>query len=56
MNVPDLRSPTAQRLPDADLARVISNGKDGMHSFKDSLSEEQVRDLVAYVRFLHHGK
>src|SRR5882724_13429902 len=52
MNVPDLRSPAVQKLPNAELAQVISNGKGGMPSFKGSLSEEQVHSLVAYVRSL----
>ena len=30
MNVPDLRAPVVQKLPDAELAQVISNGKGGM--------------------------
>jgi hypothetical protein len=30
MNVPDLRAPIVQKLPDAELAQVISNGKGGM--------------------------
>ena len=37
MNVPDLRSPAVQKLPDAELAQVISDGKGGMPSFKSSL-------------------
>src|SRR5712671_7334893 len=49
MNVPNLRSPAVQKLPDAELAQVISNGKGGMPSFKDSLSEEQIHSLVSYV-------
>ena len=34
MNVPDLRSPVVQKMPDAQLAQVISNGKGGMLAFK----------------------
>jgi cytochrome c6 len=54
MNVPDLRSPAVKKLPDAQLAQVISNGKGGMPSFKNSLSEEQIRGLVTYIRSLRH--
>jgi len=54
MNVPDLRSPAVQKLPDAQLAQVISNGKGGMPSFKNSLSETQIHGLVTYMRSLHH--
>jgi mono/diheme cytochrome c family protein len=56
MNVPDLRSPEAQKVPDAQLAQIISDGKGGMPSFKGSLSEDQVHSLVAYVRSLRGKK
>ncbi len=56
MNVPDLRSPAVQKLPDAELAKVISNGKGGMPPFKNSLSEEQIYALVAHIRSLHQKK
>ena len=52
MNVPDLRSQAVQKLPDAELAQVISNGKAGMPPFKSSLSEEQIHGLVTYIRSL----
>ncbi len=54
MNVPDLRSPAVQKLSDAQLAQIISNGKGGMPSFKNSLSEAQIHSLVTYIRSLHH--
>jgi mono/diheme cytochrome c family protein len=56
MNVPDLRSQAVQKLSDAELAQVISNGKGGMPPFKSSLSEEQIRSLASYVRSLHQKK
>ncbi len=56
MNVPDLRSPAVQKMPDAQLAQIISDGKGGMPSFKSSLSEDQVHSLVAYVRSLRAKK
>jgi mono/diheme cytochrome c family protein len=56
MNVPDLRSPLVQKMPDAELAQVISNGKGGMPSFKNSLSEGQIHSLVAQIRSLHQKK
>jgi mono/diheme cytochrome c family protein len=54
MNVPDLRSPVVQKLSDAELAQIISNGKGGMPSFKNSFSEEQIHGLVTYIRSLRH--
>ena len=56
MNVPDLRSPVVQKLPDAQLAQIISDGKGGMPSFKNSLSEDQVHSLVAHIRSLREKK
>src|SRR5277367_5665337 len=43
MGVPDLRSPGVQKLPDTQLAQIISEGKEGMPSFKNSLSADQIR-------------
>jgi cytochrome c6 len=52
MNVPDLRSPEVQKLPDAELAKAISDGKGGMPPFKSSLSEDQIHALVKQIRSL----
>jgi cytochrome c6 len=52
MNVPDLRLPALQKLPDAELAQVISNGKGGMPSFKNSLSPDEIHALVTHIRSL----
>jgi mono/diheme cytochrome c family protein len=52
MNVPDLRSPAIQKLPDSELAEVVANGKNGMPSFKGSLNAGQIHDVVAYLRTL----
>lgn len=56
MNVPDLRSPVVQKLPDPELAQVISNGKGGMPSFRASLSDDQIEALVTHIRLLHQKK
>ena len=56
MNVPDLRSPVVQKLPDAQLTQIISDGKGGMPPFKNSLSEDQIHDLVAYIHSLRAKK
>jgi cytochrome c6 len=56
MNVPDLRSPVVQKLPDVQLAQIISDGKGGMPSFKSSLSGDQLHSLVTYVRSLRGKK
>jgi cytochrome c6 len=56
MNVPDLRSPATQKVPDAQLAQIISDGKGGMPPFKSSLSEGQIHDLVVHIRSLGQKK
>jgi len=56
MNVPDLRSPAIQKLPDAQFTQMISDGKGGMPPFKSSLSEEQIHGLVVYIRSLRQKK
>jgi cytochrome c6 len=56
MNIPDLRSEAVQKLPDAELVEIVSNGKAGMPSFKSSLSADQIHALVRYVRTLHRKK
>ena len=56
MNVPDLRSPEVQKLPDAQLTQFISDGKGGMPSFKSSLSEDQIHGVVTYIRSLRPKK
>lgn len=56
MNVPDLRSPVVQKLPDAQLAQVIADGKGGMPSFRSSLSEDEIHALVAHIRSLRQKK
>jgi mono/diheme cytochrome c family protein len=56
MNIPDLRSETVQKMSDAELAQIISDGKGGMPPFKGSLSEAQIHALVKYVRSLRQKK
>jgi cytochrome c6 len=56
MNIPDLGSEAVQKLPDAELAQIISDGKGGMPSFKSSLNDAQIHALVRYVRSLRQKK
>ena len=56
MNIPDLRSEAVQKLPDAELVQIISDGKGAMPSFKSSLSETQIHALASYVRSLRQKK
>lgn len=49
MKVKDFASEDIQKMSDADLSSAISAGKGKMPPFK-TLSADQVKDLVAYVR------
>jgi mono/diheme cytochrome c family protein len=52
MKVRDLRSAEVQKQTDADLQKVISDGKGKMPAYKDKLSVADVSSLVAYIRGL----
>jgi mono/diheme cytochrome c family protein len=49
MKVKDFASEEVQKMSDADLTTTISSGKGKMPPFK-TLTAEQVKDLVAYIR------
>jgi len=48
----DLRSPAVQKKTDEELANQIRNGKGPMPSFKATIKEEQIHELVAFIREL----
>jgi cytochrome c6 len=48
----DLRVPAIQSKTDADLATLITTGKGKMPAFKSSLSEDQIKSVVAQIRTL----
>ena len=50
----DLTSSKVKGKPDADLFQSIQNGKPptAMSAFKGQLSDEQIHDVVAYIRSL----
>jgi cytochrome c6 len=45
----DLASDEVQKMSDADLGNVITNGKPPMPAYK-SMTPDQVKDMVAYIR------
>lgn len=51
MKTQDLGSADVQKMSDADLSGAITNGKGKMPAYK-TLSADQVKDLVSYVRSL----
>ena len=52
MKVRDLTSPEVQKLTDAELRKVIAEGKGKMPGFKSSLSEADIKALVVTIRDL----
>ena len=53
LGVPDLRSDVVQKLSDAELVGVVTNGKNNkMPSYKDKLSGDQIKELISVVRGL----
>ncbi len=52
LKVADLLSSEVQKQSDAQLAEVISDGRKNMPSFSNSLTQDQIRALVAYIRKL----
>ncbi len=49
MKTRDWSSADVQKMNDADLAAVITNGKSPMPAYK-TMTPDQVKDMVAYVR------
>jgi cytochrome c6 len=54
MKVRDLRSADVQKMSDADLMKVIADGKGKMPAYKAKLSSEEIQALVAFIRALKH--
>lgn len=48
----DLRSADVQKASDDELADAIANGRGKMPAYKSSLSPDQVKELVAFLRTL----
>jgi mono/diheme cytochrome c family protein len=52
LGLKDLSSDEVQKMSDADLSGIITNGKDKMPKYDGKLTKEQIADLVKYVRTL----
>ena len=50
LKVPSLKTGHALKHTDEQFARQIRNGGDGMPAFKDKLPEEQINNLVRFIR------
>jgi mono/diheme cytochrome c family protein len=52
MKLKDLGSADVQKQSDADLANVITKGKKPMPAYEGKLTNDQIQDLVKYIRTL----
>jgi mono/diheme cytochrome c family protein len=48
----DFSSPEVQKMSDADLAGIISAGKNKMPAYAKTLKDPEIKELAAYVRSL----
>ena len=53
-NLKDLGSPEVQKLTDAQLTDITTNGKGGMPAYKGKLSTEEIAAVVAHLRTFKH--
>jgi mono/diheme cytochrome c family protein len=56
IKVPSLKRDHAVKLSDDHIAKMISNGEEEMPSFKDKMSQQEIADLVKFVRKNFQGK
>lgn len=52
MKIRDFRSPDVQKQTDAQLTEMITAGKGAMPSYKGKLTDDQMKQLVSYIREL----
>ena len=52
MKIRDFHSPDVQKQTDTQLTDIISSGKGAMPSYKGKLTDDQIKQLVGYVREL----
>ena len=52
MGVHDFTSADVQKMSDAELTEIITNGKNKMPKYGQSLKPEDIKGLVAYIRTL----
>lgn len=56
IKVPSLRSDHATKLKDDHIAHMITNGEEAMPAFKDKMSQQEISDMVKFVRAQFQGK
>jgi mono/diheme cytochrome c family protein len=56
IKVPSLKRDHAVKLTDDHIAHMITNGEEEMPPFKDKMSQQEIADLVKFVRKEFQGK
>ena len=56
IKVASLKSPSAIRHTDEQLAKMISEGEEAMPAFKDKITAAEIQDLVRFIRKEFQGK
>ena len=56
IKVASLKSPSAIRHTDEQLAKMITNGEEAMPAFKDKLTAQEIQALVSFIRKEFQGK
>ena len=56
MKVPDLRSADVQKKTDAQLIEATANGMGKMPAYKGKLTDDQIKQVVVYIRDLAKKK
>ena len=52
MGLKDLGSADVQKASDADLAKLIADGKGKMPAYKGKLSDDEIKNVVTFIRTL----
>jgi mono/diheme cytochrome c family protein len=56
IKVPSLKSEHAMKIKDDHIAHMITNGEEEMPAFKDKMSQQEIADMVKFVRTEFQGK
>ena len=56
IKVPSLKSDHAIKHTDDQIAKMITNGEEAMPAFKDKMSQQEIGDMVKFVRTNFQGK
>jgi mono/diheme cytochrome c family protein len=56
IKVPSLKAEHAIKHPDDKLIKMITNGEEDMPAFKDKMSQQEIADMVRFVRKNFQGK